>query len=62
MSVEKNNGYPALPPLLDEFRAALLDEIEVAKRNSSSSAVPLNGCLVTLRCQVPLENLLPNPS
>lgn len=32
---------PTLPPLLEEFRAALEDEIEVAKRNSSSSAVPL---------------------
>lgn len=31
-----------LPPLLEEFRTALQDEIEVAKRNSSNSAVPLS--------------------
>lgn len=31
-----------LPPLLEEFRSALQDEIEVAKRNSTSSAIPLN--------------------
>lgn len=31
-----------LPPLLDEFRSALRDEIEVAKRNASSSAIPLS--------------------
>jgi hypothetical protein len=30
-----------LPPLLEEFRLALEDEIEVAKRNSSSGAIPL---------------------
>jgi len=30
-----------LPPLLDEFRTALRDEIEVAKRNATNSAVPL---------------------
>jgi len=33
---------PTLPPLLDEFRTALQDEIEVAKRNSSNSAIPLS--------------------
>lgn len=31
-----------LPPLLDEFRTALQDEIEVAKQNASSSAIPLS--------------------
>jgi superfamily I DNA and/or RNA helicase len=31
-----------LPPLLDEFRAALQDEIEVAKRNVSNRAIPLS--------------------
>lgn len=31
-----------LPPLLEEFRLALEDEIEVAKRNSSNSAIPLS--------------------
>lgn len=41
MSSEHNNELPALPPLLEEFRAALQDEIEAAKRNSSSSAIPL---------------------
>jgi hypothetical protein len=41
MSSERNDETPVLPPLLEEFRAALQDEIEVAKRNSSSSAVPL---------------------
>ena len=30
-----------LPPLLDEFRTALQDEIEAARRNASSSAIPL---------------------
>ncbi|VVB96230.1 ATP-dependent RecD-like DNA helicase [uncultured archaeon] len=30
-----------LPPLLDDFRKALLDEIEVAKRNSTSGAIHL---------------------
>jgi len=32
----------SLPPLLDDFRKALKDEIEVAKRNSSYSAIPLS--------------------
>lgn len=41
MSSQYNDKSPLLPPLLEEFRAALQDEIEVAKRNSSSSAVPL---------------------
>lgn len=41
MSSEINDETPVLPPLLEEFRAALQDEIEVAKRNSSSNAVPL---------------------
>ena len=41
MSSERNDTSPGLPPLLGEFRTALQDEIEVAKRNSSSSAVPL---------------------
>ncbi|MGB7061935.1 MAG: AAA domain-containing protein [Candidatus Zixiibacteriota bacterium] len=31
-----------LPPLLDEFRAALQDEIQVAKRHASNSAIPLS--------------------
>jgi hypothetical protein len=31
-----------LPPLLDEFRTALQDEIEVAKQNASSSSIPLS--------------------
>ncbi|NLB66809.1 MAG: AAA family ATPase [Lentisphaerae bacterium] len=38
---ERNGETSVLPPLLEEFRAALLDEIEVAKRNSSSSAISL---------------------
>lgn len=42
MSSERNGETPVLPPLLEEFRTALQDEIEVAKRNSSSSAVPLS--------------------
>ena len=42
MSSERNDETAVLPPLLEEFRAALQDEIEVAKRNSSSSAVPLS--------------------
>jgi len=33
---------PTLPPLLDEFRTALQDEIEVAKRGASNSAIPLS--------------------
>jgi hypothetical protein len=37
-----NNSEPLLPPMLAEFRDALKDEIEVAKRNSSSSAIPLS--------------------
>lgn len=41
MSREANCKSPVLPPLLEEFRTALQDEIEVAKRSSSSSAVPL---------------------
>lgn len=32
----------SLPPLLDDFRKALKDEIEVAKRNSSYSAIQLS--------------------
>lgn len=31
-----------LPPLLDEFRTALQDEIKVAKRNASSNSIPLS--------------------
>jgi hypothetical protein len=31
-----------LPPLLDEFRTALREEIEAARKNASSSAVPLS--------------------
>ena len=31
-----------LPPLLDDFRKALMDEIEVAKRNSSNSSIHLS--------------------
>jgi hypothetical protein len=31
-----------LPPLLDEFRTALQDEIEVAKRNATNSSIPLS--------------------
>jgi len=34
--------HKPLPPLLDEFRTALQDEIEVAKRNASTSAIPLS--------------------
>ncbi len=41
MSSERNDETPVLPPLLEEFRAALQDEIDAAKRNSSGSAVPL---------------------
>ena len=33
--------HKPLPPLLYEFRTALQDEIEVAKRNASTSAIPL---------------------
>jgi len=33
---------PTLPTLLDEFRTALQDELEVAKRNASNSAIPLS--------------------
>ncbi|MGR3179617.1 MAG: AAA domain-containing protein [Candidatus Anammoxibacter sp.] len=41
MSSNFGDPPPTLPPLLDEFRRALQDEIEVAKRNASSSAIPL---------------------
>jgi len=34
--------HKPLPPLLEEFRTALQDEIEVAKRNASTSAIPLS--------------------
>lgn len=37
-----NRSEPLLPPMLAEFRDALKDEIEVAKRNSSSGAIPLS--------------------
>ena len=37
-----NSSEPLLPPMLAEFRNALKDEIEVAKRNSSSGAIPLS--------------------
>ena len=36
------NTQKPLPPLLDEFRTALQDEIEVAKRNASNSTIPLS--------------------
>jgi len=42
MNQEIDNPPPILPPLLDEFRTALQDEIEVAKRNASNSAIPLS--------------------
>ena len=42
MSRNFGDPPPNLPPLLDEFRRALQDEIEVAKRNASNSAIPLN--------------------
>lgn len=41
-STNYNNGEPLLPAMLGEFRDALKDEIEVAKRNSSSGAIPLS--------------------
>jgi hypothetical protein len=41
MNRSASNPSPTLPPLLEEFRIALRDEIEVAKRNASSSAIPL---------------------
>lgn len=41
MSKERNDEYRILPALLEEFRTALKDEIEAAKRNSSSSAILL---------------------
>jgi len=41
-SANHNSSEPLLPPMLAEFRDALKDEIEVAKRNSSSSAIPLS--------------------
>ncbi|HKL21463.1 MAG TPA: hypothetical protein VJ904_06630 [Tichowtungia sp.] len=41
-STKYNISEPVLPAMLDEFRDALKDEIEVAKRNSSSSAIPLS--------------------
>jgi hypothetical protein len=37
-----NSSETLLPPMLAEFRDALKDEIEVAKRNSSSGAIPLS--------------------
>jgi len=37
-----DDHQPSLPPLLDEFRIALLDEIEVAKRKASNNATPLS--------------------
>lgn len=44
---EFTNTQNPLPPLLVEFRTALQDEIEVAKRNASNSSIPLsNGHLV----------------
>jgi hypothetical protein len=42
MSRNFSDAPPTLPPLLDEFRTALQDEIEVAKRSASNSAIPLN--------------------
>lgn len=42
MSRSFSDSPAVLPPLLDKFRSALQDEIEVAKRNASSSAIPLN--------------------
>ncbi len=37
-----DSSDPVLPPMLGEFRDALKDEIEVARRNSSSGAIPLS--------------------
>ncbi len=42
MNQNVRNDKPSLSPLLDEFRIALQDEIEVAKRNASNSAIPLS--------------------
>lgn len=45
MTVYSNTNYEeeiSLPSLLDEFRKALKDEIEAAKRNSSYGAIPLS--------------------
>jgi hypothetical protein len=42
-SVRSTEDTPLhLPPLLDEFRAALQDEIEVAGRNASNNSIPLS--------------------
>lgn len=42
MNQNLSNDKPSLPPLLDEFRIALQDEIEAVKRNASNSAIPLS--------------------
>ena len=45
MGKQDNNNETSekeLPPLLGEFRTALQDEIEVAKRSASHSAIPLS--------------------
>jgi superfamily I DNA and/or RNA helicase/uncharacterized protein YukE len=42
MSSNFSDLPPDLPPLLNEFRRALQDEIEVAKRNESGNAIPLS--------------------
>jgi hypothetical protein len=41
-SANQKSSELLLPPMLAEFRDALKDEIEVAKRNSSSGAIPLS--------------------
>jgi hypothetical protein len=41
-SASHNSSEPLLPPMLGEFRAALKDEIEVAKRNPSGGAIALS--------------------
>lgn len=42
LTINHNGSEPVLPTILGEFRNALKDEIEVAKRNSSSGAIPLS--------------------
>lgn len=42
MKQKFDDSQNTLPPLLEEFRTALQDEIEVAKRNASNSAIPLS--------------------
>ena len=40
--LREDDSHLTLPPLLDEFRTALQDEIDVAKRSALSNAIPLS--------------------